>query len=106
MGSIVTSTADILAILGGATTLIGAVFAAIRLSRCQRVSCCWGALSLENKPLATPPPPAPQPPQLERAPVCDERRCLRADALYFQPPVFSFRGCLYNDRDTQCQIKP
>ena len=70
--TIVTSTADVLAIIGGATTFIGAVFAAIRLSRCQRVTCCWGAMSLENKPLATPPPPAPQLHELQRAPSAAE----------------------------------
>ena len=71
--TIVTSTADVLAIIGGATTFIGAIFAAIRLSRCQRVVCCWGAMTLVNKPLATPPPPAPQPPhELERAPSAAE----------------------------------
>ena len=47
---IVSSTADILAIIGGATTFVAAVFAAIRLSRCQTVTCCWGALNLVNKP--------------------------------------------------------
>jgi hypothetical protein len=49
--AIVGSTADILAILGGATTFIAAVFAAVRLSRCQRVTCCWGALDVINKPI-------------------------------------------------------
>ena len=38
MGDIVTSTADILAILGGATTLLLGIFGAVRL--------CWGALNL------------------------------------------------------------
>jgi hypothetical protein len=55
MSHLVTSTADILAILGGVTTLVGAIFAAVRLSRCQTVTCCWGAFTLVNKPL----PPAP-----------------------------------------------
>ena len=55
MSNLVTSTADILAILGGATTFTAAVFAAVRLSRCQNVTCCWGAFTLVNKPL----PPAP-----------------------------------------------
>ena len=60
MSGIVTNTADILAILGGATTLLLGVFAAVRLSRCQTVSCCWGALNLVNKPLpVVPPVPAP-----------------------------------------------
>ena len=60
MGNVVSSTADILAILGGATTLLLGVFAAVRLSRCQTVSCCWGALNLVNKPLPVAPPlPAP-----------------------------------------------
>ena len=60
MGNIVTSTADILAILGGATTLLLGIFGAVRLSRCQTVSCCWGALNLVNKPLpVVPPMPAP-----------------------------------------------
>jgi hypothetical protein len=48
---IVGSTADILAIIGGATTFVAAVFAAIRLSRCQRVTCCWGAINVVNKPI-------------------------------------------------------
>jgi hypothetical protein len=52
MGSVVSSTADILAILGGATTLVLGVFGAIRLSRCQNVRCCWGCIDLVNKPIA------------------------------------------------------
>ena len=59
MGDIITSTADILAILGGVTTLTAAIFAAVRLSRCQTVTCCWGALNLVNKPLPQPPPSIP-----------------------------------------------
>jgi len=60
MSDIVTSTADILAILGGCTTFAAAIFAAVRLSRCQTVTCCWGAFSLVNKPLPVPPSaPAP-----------------------------------------------
>ena len=60
MSGIITSTADILAILGGATTLLLGIFGAVRLSRCQTVSCCWGALNLVNKPLpVVPPAPAP-----------------------------------------------
>ena len=55
MSDIVTSTADILAILGGCTTFAAAIFAAVRLSRCQTVTCCWGAFSLVNKPLPAPP---------------------------------------------------
>ena len=51
MGNIVTSTADVLAIAGGGTTLIAAVFGAIRLLRCQSISCCWGGFSLMNRPL-------------------------------------------------------
>ena len=64
MSEIVTSTADILAI-GGATTFVAAVFAAVRLSRCQTVTCCWGGCTLVNKPIPVPVPPA-QPPALER----------------------------------------
>ena len=52
MGNIVSNTADILAILGGVTTLVLGVFGAIRLSRCQNVRCCWGCIDLVNKPLA------------------------------------------------------
>ncbi len=52
MGNVVSSTADILAILGGATTLVLGVFGAIRLSRCQNVRCCWGCIDLVNKPIA------------------------------------------------------
>ena len=59
MSDIVTSTADILAILGGCTTFAAAIFAAVRLSRCQTVTCCWGAFSLVNKPLPVAPPSAP-----------------------------------------------
>ena len=55
MGNVVSSTADILAILGGATTLVLGVFGAIRLSRCQNVRCCWGCIDLVNKPIATGP---------------------------------------------------
>ena len=61
MSDIVTSTADILAILGGCTTFAAAIFAAVRLSRCQTVTCCWGAFSLINKPLPVAPPSAPAP---------------------------------------------
>ena len=64
MSNIITSTADILAILGGVTTFTAAVFAAVRLSRCQKVLCCWGGCQLENKPLPVPPPPAPAVPPL------------------------------------------
>ena len=67
MTDIVTSTADILAILGGATTFAAAIFAAIRLSRCQTVTCCWGAINLVNKPIPVPiPPPLPMPQLTER----------------------------------------
>ena len=69
MGNVVSSTADILAILGGATTLVLGLFGAIRLSRCQNVRCCWGCIDLVNKPIAavdkptskgdTPPTPTP-----------------------------------------------
>jgi hypothetical protein len=52
MGNVVSSTADILAILGGITTLVLGLFGAIRLSRCQTVSCCWGCINLVNKPIA------------------------------------------------------
>jgi hypothetical protein len=51
MGNIVSSTADILAILGGITTLVLGLFGAIRLSRCQTVKCCWGCIDLVNKPI-------------------------------------------------------
>ena len=61
MSSIVTNTADVLAILGGATTFVAAIFAAVRLSRCQTISCCWGALNLVNKPIPQPQPQQPQP---------------------------------------------
>ena len=66
---IITSTADILAILGGATTFCAALFAAVRLSRCQTVSCCWGAVNLINKPIPTIPAPViptPDQPTLEK----------------------------------------
>ena len=56
MTDIVTSTADVLAILGGATTFIAAVFTAVRLARCQTVTCCWGAISLVNRPISNPIP--------------------------------------------------
>ena len=52
MGNVVSSTADILAILGGTTTLVLGIFGAIRLSRCQNVRCCWGCVDLVNKPIA------------------------------------------------------
>jgi hypothetical protein len=58
MGGVVSSTADILAILGGVTTLVLGVFGAIRLSRCQNVRCCWGCIDLVNKPLASGAPSA------------------------------------------------
>jgi len=50
MGNIVTSTADILAIIGGATTLVLGVFGAVRYSRCKTVSCCWNGCILQNEP--------------------------------------------------------
>jgi hypothetical protein len=53
MGNVVSNTADILAILGGVTTLVLGLFGAIRLSRCQTVACCWGCINLVNKPIAT-----------------------------------------------------
>jgi len=52
MGNVVSSTADILAILGGITTLVLGLFGAIRLSRCQTVRCCWGCIDLVNKPIS------------------------------------------------------
>ena len=52
MGNVVSNTADILAILGGVTTLVLGLFGAIRLSRCQTVKCCWGCINLVNKPIA------------------------------------------------------
>jgi hypothetical protein len=50
MGGVVSSTADVLAILGGATTLILGIFGAVRYSRCRVVACCWGACRLTNEP--------------------------------------------------------
>ena len=69
MSEIVNSTADVLAIIGGVTTFVAAVFAAVRLSRCQTVTCCWGAIDLKNKPIPVPvqaPAPLPLPIPLER----------------------------------------
>ena len=60
MGSVVSSTADILAILGGITTLVLGLFGAIRLSRCQTVRCCWGCIDLVNKPIAAADKPTPK----------------------------------------------
>lgn len=53
MGNIVTSTADILAIIGGATTLCLGIFGAVRYSRCRTVTCCWNGCILENEPPGT-----------------------------------------------------
>ena len=50
MGGVVSSTADVLAIIGGTTTLILGIFGAVRYSRCRSVSCCWGACRLTNAP--------------------------------------------------------
>lgn len=50
MGNIVTSTADILAIIGGATTLCLGIFGAVRYSRCRTVACCWNGCILQNEP--------------------------------------------------------
>ena len=50
MGNVITSTADVLAIIGGATTLVLGVFGAIRYSRCRSVSCCCSACVIENNP--------------------------------------------------------
>lgn len=50
MGTIVTSTADILAIIGGATTLCLGIFGAVRYSRCRTVTCCWNGCILQNEP--------------------------------------------------------
>jgi hypothetical protein len=60
MGNVVSSTADILAILGGVTTLVLGLFGAIRLSRCQTVRCCWGCIDLVNKPIAAADKPTPR----------------------------------------------
>ena len=68
---IITSTADVLAVIGGATTFCAALFAAVRLSRCQTVTCCWGCIDLKNKPIPTVPVPANTPtldqPTLEKS---------------------------------------
>jgi hypothetical protein len=53
MGNIVTSTADILAIIGGATTLCLGIFGAVRYSRCRTVTCCWNGCILQNEPPVT-----------------------------------------------------
>jgi hypothetical protein len=53
MGNIVTSTADILAIIGGATTLCLGIFGAVRYSRCRTVTCCWNGCILQNEPPGT-----------------------------------------------------
>lgn len=53
MGNVVTSTADILAIIGGATTLCLGIFGAVRYSRCRTVSCCWNGCILQNEPPGT-----------------------------------------------------
>ena len=53
MGGVVSSTADVLAIIGGGTTLILAVFGVARYSRCRMVSCCWGGCKLTNVPPAS-----------------------------------------------------
>jgi hypothetical protein len=50
MGNVVTSTADVLAIIGGGTTLCLGIFGAIRYSRCRTVSCCWNGCILQNEP--------------------------------------------------------
>jgi len=50
MGNIVTNTADILAIVGGATTFVVAIFASIKMSRCKKVACCWDGCVLVNDP--------------------------------------------------------
>ncbi len=50
MGNVVTSTADILAIIGGATTLCLGIFGAVRYSRCRTVTCCWNGCILQNDP--------------------------------------------------------
>ncbi len=50
MGNIVTNTADILAIVGGATTFVVAIFASIKMSRCKKVACCWDGCVLLNEP--------------------------------------------------------
>lgn len=65
MSGIVNNTADILAILGGVTTFVVGVFAAIKMSRCKKVTCCWSGCILENEPPkekngTTPPPNTPK----------------------------------------------
>lgn len=65
MGNIVTNTADILAIVGGATTFAVAIFASIKMSRCKKVTCCWDGCVLVNEPPkdrngVTPPPNTPK----------------------------------------------
>ena len=53
MGNVVTSTADILAIIGGVTTLCLGIFGAVRYSRCRTVTWCWNGCILENEPPGT-----------------------------------------------------
>lgn len=64
MSGIVNNTADILAILGGATTFVVGLFAAIKMSRCKKVTCCWSGCVVENEPPkssgTTPPPNTPK----------------------------------------------
>jgi hypothetical protein len=55
MGGVVSSTADVIAIVGSATTLILGIFGAVRYSRCRVVACCWGACRLTNAPPADAP---------------------------------------------------
>jgi hypothetical protein len=60
MSGIVNNTADILAILGGVTTFVVGLFAAIKMSRCKKVACCWDGCVLLNEPpksSGTIPPP-------------------------------------------------
>ena len=85
MGDIITSTADILAILGGVTTFTAAVFAAVRLSRCQKVLCCWGGCQLENKPLPVPPTAA-VPPLGGAAPYNPPSRALPYNPMDLEGP--------------------
>ena len=52
---VVESTADIIAIIGAATTLILGVVGGLRYSRCTKISCCWRAFEVEREvPPATP----------------------------------------------------
>ena len=67
---VVESTADIIAIIGAATTLILGVVGGLRYSRCTKISCCWRAFEVEREV-----PPAQVPPARSETASLSDTAC-------------------------------